>query len=106
VLANLIGNAIKYIGKDNPAPCIQIKCDVRGSTVRYEIIDNGVGIPDEHVGSLFEKFSRFHHMKADGPGLGLSIVLGIINKLGGTVGVETQIGQGSNFWFELPACPE
>lgn len=106
VLANLIGNAIKYIGKDNPSPFIRIDCKRRGSMVRYEIIDNGVGISEENTSRLFEKFSRFHHMEADGLGLGLSIVQGIISKLGGTVGVESEVGKGSTFWFELPASSE
>ena len=106
VLANLIGNAIKYIGKDNFAPRIWINCELCGSVVRYKVADNGVGIAEEHVSRLFEKFSRFHHMEADGLGLGLSIVLGIITKLNGTVGVESEVGKGSTFWFELPASPE
>ena len=52
------------------------------------------------------KFSRFHHMEADGLGLRLSIVQGIITKLNGVVGVESEEGKGSKFWFELPAAPQ
>jgi signal transduction histidine kinase len=52
---------------------------------------------------LFEMFARFHRNEANGIGLGLSIVLRIVQKLGGRVGVESTPGTGSTFWFTLPA---
>ncbi len=104
VLANLISNAIKYIGQDNPAPCIQVRAVRSGGMVRCEVQDNGLGIAPENQAKLFEMFSRFHTGEARGFGIGLSIVLRIVDKLGGKVGVESAPGRGSTFWFTLPAA--
>ncbi len=104
VFANLISNAIKYIGPDNPDPCISIRGNPHEGMVRYEVLDNGVGIEPEDQARLFETFSRFHRDLAHGAGLGLSIVQRIITRLNGTVGVESVLGQGSTFWFTLPAA--
>jgi len=104
VFANLVSNAIKYIGKDNPAPRITISAEHRGELIRYQVEDNGVGISPDDQKKLWEKFSRFHSKEASGLGLGLSIVLRIIEKLGGTVGVTSAEGEGSTFWFTLPAA--
>ena len=102
VFANLISNAIKYIGDTNPSARITIRSVDGAACVRFEIEDNGVGIDATHQAALFEMFSRFHEEAADGLGLGLSIVLRIVGKLGGEVGVDSQVGVGSTFWFTLP----
>jgi signal transduction histidine kinase len=103
VLANLISNAIKYIGKHNPQPRVMI-CGVRdGSQVRYEVQDNGIGIKPQDQQRLFEMFSRVNTIEAEGLGLGLSIVRRLVTNMGGTVGVNSTPGQGSAFWFTLPA---
>jgi signal transduction histidine kinase len=106
VFANLIGNAVKYIGRDkNPDPRILI-CGARdGSTVRYEVQDNGIGIHPADQERLFQKFSRVNSIPADGHGLGLSIVQRIVANLNGEVGVQSAPGAGSVFWFTLPAAP-
>jgi signal transduction histidine kinase/AmiR/NasT family two-component response regulator len=106
VFVNLIGNSVKYIGKDNPDPRIQIRGfrqegEVRGE-VRYEVQDNGIGISKEHHATLFDMFTRYHREVANGLGLGLSIVNRIVTKLGGRVGIESAPGEGSTFWFVLP----
>ena len=106
VLANLVDNALKYMGKENPAPRIQIRGQREGDMVRYEVQDNGVGIAKEDQEYLFEMFTRFHQSQAKGLGLGLSIVLRIITKLQGKVGVKSEPGEGSTFWFTLPAVQE
>jgi PAS domain S-box-containing protein len=103
VFANLIGNAIKYIGEDNPSPQITIKGKVQGKRVRYEVQDNGLGVPIEEQDRLFEMFFRVHHTGSEGLGLGLSIVKRIVTKLGGEVGIESSPGEGSVFWFTLLA---
>lgn len=105
VFSNLISNAVKYIGQNNPDPLIMIRGNLQGDVVRYEIEDNGVGIPPEAQEKLFEMFTRFHKSEASGHGLGLSIVESIINKLDGELGVESIPGQGSTFWVTLPAPP-
>jgi len=103
VFVNLINNAIKYIGKDNAAPRIAVRGMVQDKVARYEVQDNGLGIAPEQQAHLFEMFARFHQGEARGLGLGLSIVLRIVKRLNGQVGVESAPGQGSTFWFTLPA---
>lgn len=102
VFANFINNAIKYKGDDNPTPVIQIRGQVQGDEVRYEIEDNGVGIKEDDLSRLFEMFTRLHATDQEGSGLGLSIVQRIVRKLNGRVGVESTYGKGSTFWFTLP----
>lgn len=101
VFANFISNAIKYMGDDNPDPQIHIKWRMHEDKVCLEIADTGVGIKDEDKEHLFEMFTRLHTVKAEGVGLGLSIVQRIISKLDGTIGVESTYGEGSTFWFAL-----
>jgi signal transduction histidine kinase len=103
VFANLIGNAIKYMGDHNPQPKISICGKPDGTFIRYEVIDTGVGIKPEDKQRLFEMFTRLKTVQAEGLGLGLSIVKRIVQKLGGEVGVDSVFGQGSTFWFTLPA---
>jgi PAS domain S-box-containing protein len=105
VFANLIGNAIKYRGQNNPAPRIMISAQTRPEGVYVEVADNGLGVPEAAQATLFEMFSRAHTGEAQGFGLGLSIVHRIIGRLNGQVGVKSQVGQGSQFWFILPALP-
>jgi signal transduction histidine kinase len=105
VFSNLLGNAVKYIGKDNPSPRIAIQGAVNERVARFEVEDNGLGISSNDQGALFDKFSRFHKAEAPGSGLGLTIVDMIIHRLGGKLGVTSEPGRGSTFWFELPAAP-
>ncbi|MCC6906073.1 MAG: PAS domain-containing sensor histidine kinase [Anaerolineae bacterium] len=102
VFANLVENAIKYIGATNPDPRIEIRASANPETVRYEIIDNGIGISVDQTHQLFKLFSRLTD-QAGGLGIGLSIVKRIITRLGGDLGVISAPQQGSTFWFELPA---
>ncbi len=105
IFANLISNAIKYMGEDNERPSINIRALMQGEMVRYEVQDTGVGIAPADQARLFEMFTRLHTVKgADGLGLGLSIVHRIVTKMGGKVGVESVVDNGSTFWFTLPAA--
>lgn len=103
VFANLINNAIKYMGSQNPEPSITVRGIRQGDMVRYEIEDTGLGIAEDQQAHLFEMFTRAHVNQADGLGLGLSIVHRIINNLKGEVGVTSTPGVGSTFWFKLAA---
>jgi signal transduction histidine kinase len=106
VWINYISNAIKYGGKP---PAIELGTDPDYKTypngrtlVRFWVRDNGQGIASEDRSQLFNQFTRLDQVRAEGHGLGLSIVARIIEKLGGEVGVESYLGQGSTFYFTLP----
>jgi PAS domain S-box-containing protein len=101
VWVNYLSNAIKYGGQP---PRIELGATVRpDGTVCLWVRDNGPGIPPEAQTRLFTPFTRLDQIRADGHGLGLSIVRRIVEKLGGQVGVESKVGQGSTFFFTLPA---
>ncbi|NDJ54053.1 MAG: PAS domain-containing protein [Chloroflexi bacterium] len=99
---NYVSNALKYGGKP---PKVEIGAEARDGLVRYWVKDNGKGLTAEEQADLFEEFARLekHKHAVDGHGLGLSIVKRIATRLGGEVGCESVIGQGSTFWFTLPS---
>ncbi|MFK5855135.1 MAG: HAMP domain-containing sensor histidine kinase, partial [Bacteroidota bacterium] len=104
IWVNYINNAIKYGGE---SPEIQIGADIITSDnniemVRFWVRDKGIGITDENQKLLFQQFERLHQAKIEGHGLGLSIVRRIAHRLGGHVGVESEVGKGSLFYFTLP----
>jgi signal transduction histidine kinase len=102
VWVNFLTNAIKYGGTP---PKIEVGAEHEGDKIKFWIQDNGIGISPQNQKKLFKKYARFAPEKADGYGLGLSIVKRIVEKLNGTVGVEStgENGKGSRFWFTLPA---
>jgi predicted ATPase/signal transduction histidine kinase/tRNA A-37 threonylcarbamoyl transferase component Bud32 len=102
VWANYLSNAIKYGGQP---PHVELGADLQSDgMVRYWVRDNGPGLALEDQARLFTPFTRLGQVRAKGHGLGLSIVRRIVEKLGGQVGVESQPGQGSTFFFTLPAA--
>jgi two-component system sensor histidine kinase/response regulator len=102
VWANYLSNALKYGG--NP-PQIELGATRHDGMVRFWVRDSGPGIPRERQSELFTPFTRLTQARTEGQGLGLSIVQRIMDKMGGRVGVESELGQGSTFWFELPTVP-
>jgi signal transduction histidine kinase/DNA-binding response OmpR family regulator len=101
VWVNYLSNAIKYGGQP---PCLELGAtDLGNGTIRFWIRDNGQGLTPEQQGRLFTPFTRLNQVRAQGHGLGLSIVKRIVEKLGGEVGVESEEGKGSTFSFTLPA---
>jgi signal transduction histidine kinase len=102
VWANYLSNAIKY-GGEPPRVLLGADQPVAGM-VRYWVRDNGPGLTREDQARLFTPFTRLDQIRARGHGLGLSIVRRIVEKLGGQVGVESQPGQGSTFFFTLPVA--
>ncbi len=100
IWVNYISNALKYGGTP---PRIELGAEERADNrVRFWVQDNGSGLTSEAQAKLFTEFTRLEKVRAKGHGLGLSIVLRIVTKLGGEVGVESEVGIGSRFWFELP----
>jgi signal transduction histidine kinase len=100
VWVNYISNAIKYGGQP---PRVELGSDVETGTVRFWVRDNGPGLSLEDQAQLFTPFEQLHQVRAEGHGLGLSIVRRIVEKLGGQVGVDSEVGVGSSFWFRLAA---
>ena len=99
---NYISNAFKYGGRP---PVVELGLDEYEDFVRFWVRDNGPGLSQEEQAKLFVPFTRLHTNRADGHGLGLSIVQRIVSKLGGHAGVESTPGQGSTFYFTLPRQP-
>ena len=101
VLYNLIGNAINHIGKDNN---IWINVTIIQNKVRFEIKDNGKGIAKEDINHIWNRYykTKDHREKqSGGMGIGLSIVKNILELHKAEYGVESELGEGSMFWFEI-----
>ena len=97
VLLNLLSNAIKctYQG------FVSLSYEVEGEFVRVSVTDTGIGIAKEKQASVFDRFVKLDDFR-QGTGLGLSICKMIIEKLGGEIGLRSELGKGSTFWFTLP----
>ncbi|HSL43723.1 MAG TPA: HAMP domain-containing sensor histidine kinase [Anaerolineales bacterium] len=102
VWSNLLSNALKYGGRP-PRVELGVSASSDGM-LRFWTRDNGPGIPPEACACLFTPASPLSHRSRMGDGLGLPIVYNIVEKLGGQVGVESEEGQGSLFFFTLPAA--
>lgn len=101
VFANLIDNALKF----TPEGEIRIKATASPGWIRVDVEDTGIGIPDDSLPRVFERFYRVNKARSrasGGTGLGLSIVKHIVEAHGGRVSVESQLGKGSRFSFYLP----
>ena len=101
VLQNLIANAIRY--RSDQPPCIQISAQPHGREWLFSIQDNGIGIEPEFREQIFGIFKRLHSSaEYPGTGMGLAICQRIIERSGGRIWVESQVGRGSTFFFTVP----
>ncbi len=101
VIYNLVNNALNYTGEDRR---VSIDQSVWDNRVRISVIDTGSGIAEEDIPYIWDRYykvDKVHKRAKVGTGLGLSIVKGILESHGAAYGVESRIGEGSNFWFEL-----
>lgn len=107
VMVNLISNAIKFTDP-GVGPEVNIWDERRNGSVRVWVEDNGIGIAPEHQDRIFRIFERLHGRECfTGTGVGLAIVEKAIARMGGRVGLESVLGHGSRFWFEVPSvAPE
>ena len=101
VLYNLINNGINYAGEDKT---VIVRQECREGKVRVSVIDHGVGIAKDQIPLIWDRYykvDRVHKRAVVGTGLGLSIVKTVLERHGAAYGVDSQVGQGSTFWFEL-----
>ena len=101
VFSNLIGNALRYTPKDGS---IKLGAQSSNGAMRFTVTDTGKGLPREYQERIFEKFFRVPDEGPKGSGLGLYIAREIVRSHGGDIGVESEPGKGSAFWFTLPAA--
>lgn len=101
VLQNLIGNALKY---GNGEGGVDLRVDVTADGLRFRVCDTGPGIAPDEQGLVFERYQRARRDRDDGRGIGLGLVIvrRIVEAHGGRVGLDSRLGEGSTFWFELP----
>jgi signal transduction histidine kinase len=99
---NLLSNAVKFVPPGG-RPIIAIHGDVRDGSGRLWVSDRGIGIEPANHERIFAVFERLHSVEEyPGTGIGLAIVKKGTERLGGTVGVESELGRGSRFWLSLP----
>jgi signal transduction histidine kinase len=100
-ISNLLANAIKFTA-DGKRTQVHLRTESRGDDVRLWIEDNGIGILPEYQPKIWGMFERVHPKdKYEGTGIGLAIVRKAVERMGGTVGVESDGTNGSRFWIQL-----
>ena len=112
ILLNLIGNAVKFThsGRIRASVRLYPKTDTppdlsRPFSLRFEVSDTGIGIPADQLDNIFSPFTQadvFTTRRYGGTGLGLTISQKLVHLMDGVMGVRSQLGEGSTFWFELP----
>lgn len=101
ILINLIGNAVKFTKKGS----IHLRVQNKGTFLLFEVRDTGIGISKDHLDDIFESFTQaesYTTREYGGTGLGLSICKKLVQLMGGEIGVESELGKGSMFYFTLP----
>jgi PAS domain S-box-containing protein len=100
-ISNLLSNAVKFVPAGT-TPQVRVWAEERGPNVRIWVEDNGIGISEAGQKRIFQMFQRLNPPKQfEGSGIGLTIVRKAVQRMGGSIGVESQPGAGSRFWIEL-----
>ena len=109
ILANLLSNAAKFTEQGSIVLRISriptTQDAVTGENLLFEVIDTGIGIPEHHLQRIFERFTQLDDSSTrrySGTGLGTTITKQLVELMQGRIGVESRLGSGSRFWFELP----
>jgi len=104
IMTNLIANAVKFVRPgESPQVTITAALAERAGFVRIAVSDKGIGIAPQHQDKIFKVFERLHGIEEyPGTGIGLAIVKRGAERMGGRVGLQSEVGKGSTFWVELP----
>jgi PAS domain S-box-containing protein len=102
VLQNLIGNAIKYRGADPPR--VHLSAEANGADWVISVRDNGIGIAPQYHERIFGVFRRLHRNEYPGTGIGLAICKTAVERLGGRIWLESELGKGATFRFSVPSA--
>lgn len=106
VLLNLVGNAVKFTERGHVLITVESPSDGLQPWLRFTVQDTGPGIAADQQARLFEKFTQLERTATHrGAGLGLAICKQLVELMGGRIGLESRVGEGSTFWFELPLEP-
>lgn len=103
IFQNLLANALKYRHPEL-APTVHISAVTRGGEVRFSVCDNGIGIAPEHYNRIFDVFRRLHGEDYEGLGIGLAICKRLVERYGGRIWLDSELGAGSTFYFTLRAA--
>lgn len=104
VLLNVIGNGIKFTP---PGGSVEVTLGQRGDVALVRVRDTGIGIPPDCLPKVFDRFYQVDSTSTrmrGGVGLGLALAKSLVERQGGQMGVESEVGQGTSFWFTLPLC--
>jgi PAS domain S-box-containing protein len=100
--SNLLGNAVKFV-EPGRIPRVTVRAEKLDDRVRIWVEDNGIGIPKEYQDQMFGMFQKLNNNR-EGTGIGLALVSKVVSRMGGKLGVESELGQGSRFWIEVKAA--